>query len=134
MLLGSATVILPAPGLAVVIALGAVVPNLLLLGLVAGLGAALGEITGYLAGYGGHKIIEEQKHYLVVERFLKKHGFWAIAALAFIPNPLFDVAGIIAGGTKYPFGLFLVATLVGKIAKCLLAAYAGATTLSWLFG
>ena len=104
-----------------------------MLGIVAGLGAALGEITGYLAGYGGHKIIEEQKHYLAVERFVEQYGFWAIAALAFIPNPLFDIAGLIAGGTKYPFKLFMSATLIGKIAKCITIAYLGATTLGWLF-
>jgi len=62
MLLSSATVILPAPGLAVVAALGVTVSSPLLLGIIAGTGAALGEITSYLAGYGGHKIIEEQKY------------------------------------------------------------------------
>jgi membrane protein DedA with SNARE-associated domain len=134
MLLGSATVILPAPGLAVVVTLGATLPNPLLVGIVAGAGATLGEITSYLAGYGGHKIIEGQKHYPVVERLVEKYGFWAIALLAFIPNPVFDVAGLIAGGTRYPFGLFLTATLVGKVAKCIVAAYAGATAFSWLFG
>jgi membrane protein DedA with SNARE-associated domain len=132
MLLGSATVILPAPGLAVVAALGTVT-NPLLLGIVAGMGATLGEVTGYLVGYGGHKIAAEQKHYQTVERFLNAHGFWAIALLAFIPNPLFDIAGIIAGGTKYPFNLFLAATFMGKVAKCILIAYLGATTLGWLF-
>lgn len=132
MLLGSATIILPAPGLAVVAALGTNVPNPLLLGFIAGLGAALGEITGFLAGYGGHKIVEEQKHYKTVERYIERFGFWAIAVLAFIPNPLFDIAGIIAGATKYPFGLFLSATLIGKIAKCTVVAYVGATAFGWL--
>lgn len=132
MLLSSATVILPAPGLAVVAALGTTVSNPLLLGITAGLGAGLGEITGYLAGYGGRKIIEEQKHYKAVERFVERFGFWAILVLAAIPNPLFDVAGIMAGGTKYPFGLFLSATLIGKIIRCIMIAYLGASTLSWL--
>lgn len=134
MLLGSATVILPAPGLAVIAALGPAVPDPLLLGIVAGLGAALGEVTGYLAGYGGHKIIEEQKYYPAVGRFVKKYGFWAIIVLAFVPNPLFDAAGIIAGGTKYSFHLFMFATLIGKVAKCITIAYAGASAFGWLFG
>jgi uncharacterized membrane protein YdjX (TVP38/TMEM64 family) len=133
MLLGSATVIMPAPGLAVVIALGVTVSSPLLLGVVAGLGATLGEVTGYLAGYGGRKVIKEQRGYQTVERFVEKHGFWAILTLAFIPNPFFDIAGIVAGGTNYPFKLFMLATLIGKIAKCVLAAYLGATTLNWLF-
>ena len=50
MLIANATVILPAPGLAVIFAMGAVL-NPLGVGLSAGLGGALGEVTGYLAGY-----------------------------------------------------------------------------------
>jgi len=134
MLLSGATLILPAPGLAVVAALGATVQSPLLLGVVAGVGAALGEVTGYLAGYGGHKIIEEQKYYRAIERFTQKYGFWAIVIIAFVPNPLFDIAGIIAGGTKYPPVLFLSATLIGKVAKCIIAAYAGTAAFHALFG
>ncbi len=51
-LAANATVIFPAPSLALVFALGAVL-NPILVGLVAGLGEALGELTGYLAGYSG---------------------------------------------------------------------------------
>lgn len=131
MLAGSATVILPAPGLAVVAGLGAVVPSPLLLGIVAGLGAAIGELTGYLAGYGSRKLAEDEKGYSRLSRFVEKYGFWAIAALAFIPNPLFDIAGLIAGGTRYPVKLFMLATLIGKTGKCILAAYAGAWSLGW---
>lgn len=132
MLFGSATVILPAPGIAVVAALGTTVSSPLLLGIISGFGAALGEIIGYLAGYGGHKIIEDQKHYPSAKSFFEKYGFWAIAILAFIPNPLFDIAGMIAGSTKYPFSLFMYATAIGKIFKCILIAYLGAATSSWL--
>jgi membrane protein DedA with SNARE-associated domain len=131
MLLGSATLILPAPGLAVVAGLGSVVPSPLLLGIVAGIGATIGETTGYLAGYGSHKLAEDEKGYTRLSGFIEKYGFWAIFILAFIPNPLFDIAGLLAGGTKYPIKLFLIATLIGKIAKCILAAYAGAWSLDW---
>ena len=48
--LSYATVILPAPAVAVVFAMGAVF-NPLIVALVAGAGAALGEMTGYIAGY-----------------------------------------------------------------------------------
>ena len=131
MLIGSATVFLPAPALAVVVGLGAVVSSPLLLGVAAGLGATMGEITGYFAGYGGHKIVEGQKHYRKVKVFIERRGFVAIAVLAFIPNPLFDIAGVIAGSTRYPLVKFLAATLIGKTGKCVLAAYAGSLSLSW---
>lgn len=129
MLIGSATVFLPAPALAVVAGLGAVVSSPLLLGVVAGVGAALGEITGYFAGYGGHKVMEEQKYYAKVAGFIEKRGFAAITLLAFIPNPFFDIAGFIAGSTRYPLSRFLTATLIGKIGKCVLVAYAGYLSL-----
>ncbi len=129
MLIGSATVLLPAPALAVVVGLGAVVASPLLLGVVAGVGATLGEVTGYFAGYGGHKIAEEQKYYTKVSDFIEKRGFVAIAVLAFIPNPLFDIAGFIAGSTGYPVSRFLTATLIGKTCKCVLAAYVGSLSL-----
>lgn len=133
MLLSSATVILPAPGIAVVVALGSTVSSPVLLGIVAGIGATLGEITGYLAGYSGHKIVEEQKYYAKMHKFIEKYGFIAITLLAFIPNPFFDIAGIIAGSTKYPLKLFLTAVLIGKIGKCILAAYAGSLAIDWFF-
>ena len=131
MLIGSATVFLPAPALAVVVALGATSANPWMIALVGGIGAALGEITGYLAGYSGHKVAEEQSHYKKIAKLVETRGFIAIAILAFIPNPLFDVVGFVAGGTRYPLPKFLTATVLGKIAKCFAAAYAGAWSLSW---
>jgi len=55
-----------------------------------------------------------------------KHGSWTILLLAFIPNPLFDLAGFVAGSMKLPLWKFLLLTVVGKIGKMLLFAYLGA--------
>ena len=55
----SATLLLPAPGLALVTSMGAV-HDPVLIGLIAGLGAALGEMTAYIAGYCGTNIVEDQ--------------------------------------------------------------------------
>lgn len=41
-------------------------------------------------------------------------GFWGILACASIPNPLFDVAGIMCGHFLVPFRTFFGATLLGK--------------------
>ena len=49
-----------------------------------------------------------------------------IILLAFIPNPLFDMAGFIAGAGKVPLWKFLIFTWIGKVAKMLLFAYLGA--------
>jgi uncharacterized membrane protein YdjX (TVP38/TMEM64 family) len=57
----------------------------------------------------------------------------AILALAFIPNPFFDLAGVAAGTLKIPVFTFLLFTFIGKTFKMLLFAYAGASSLNWLF-
>ncbi len=51
-LISNATVLIPAPGLAVVFAMGAVF-NPVGIALAAGAGGALGELSGYLAGFSG---------------------------------------------------------------------------------
>jgi uncharacterized membrane protein YdjX (TVP38/TMEM64 family) len=49
-LLANATVLIPAPGLAIISAMGSVF-NPLGVGLAAGTGGAIGELSGYLAGF-----------------------------------------------------------------------------------
>lgn len=132
-ILANATVIIPAPGLVIVFSMGAKF-NPLLIGLVAGAGAALGELSGYLAGFSGQAIIEDKKRYEQMVAWMDKNGPLTILILAFIPNPLFDVAGLVAGALKMPIYEFLFWTLIGKILKMVLFSYAGAGALSidWL--
>ena len=124
-LLGNATVILPAPSLAVVFSMGGVL-NPLLVGLVAGVGEALGELTGYLAGYGGRAVIEDWQMYYRLERWMQRHGSATILALSAIPNPIFDLAGIAAGALRFPLQRFLLSCWVGKTLKTTVFAFVGA--------
>lgn len=52
-------------------------------------------------------------------------SYLAILVLAFIPNPLFDLAGISAGTLKMPVLPFLIFCTIGNILKMFLFAYAG---------
>ncbi|HEX4662340.1 MAG TPA: VTT domain-containing protein, partial [Candidatus Saccharimonadales bacterium] len=131
MLISSASLILPAPGLFLIFALGGSMDPLLL-GLVAGAGSALGELTGYLAGYGGNRLIPRTKMYLRIEDNLQRRGFWTILILALIPNPIFDIAGIAAGALRMHLGKFMLATSIGKIVKVTLVAYAGSMSIAWV--
>ncbi len=128
MLITSATVILPVPGLAVATIAGAFA-NPLMVGIVGGVGSALGEITGYMAGYGGSEIVDgkRQKQYDGIKNALMKKNadLLLIFALSIIPNPFFDVAGIAAGAIKYPLWKFIVACALGKIIKIAIFAYLG---------
>ncbi|MBL6981124.1 MAG: VTT domain-containing protein [Anaerolineales bacterium] len=130
-LLTNATVFLPAPGIAVVFAMGAVF-NPLFVGLAAGAGGAIGELSGYLAGFSGQAVVERAKLYERLSTWVSKYGFWAILVLAAIPNPTFDVAGVAAGVLKMPLLKFLLAVLVGVSIKMILFAFAGAQSMTWI--
>jgi membrane protein YqaA with SNARE-associated domain len=127
--LSSATIILPAPSLALVFAMGSALPPLLV-GLAAGAGEALGELTGYAAGFGGRAVIEEQKTYEQLKDWMQHRGGITLFVLSVIPNPLFDLAGIAAGTLHYPLWRFLVICWVGKTIKTTLVALAGAMSLN----
>mmetsp|Transcript_12345 Transcript_12345/g.12369 ORF Transcript_12345/g.12369 Transcript_12345/m.12369 type:complete len:98 (+) Transcript_12345:581-874(+) len=47
-------------------------------------------------------------------RSLKRHGFITILICASIPNPLFDLAGILCGHFGVSLLVFLGATIIGK--------------------
>jgi len=124
-LLASATLILPAPGLALAFAAGASL-NPFLVGLAVGAGSTIGELTGYLAGFSGRGIVESDPQYERVHRWMVTRGLWVIFILSIVPNPLFDVAGITAGAMRMPVWKFLGAALPGKVIKATLLALAGA--------
>jgi uncharacterized membrane protein YdjX (TVP38/TMEM64 family) len=128
-LLGNATVILPAPSLAIVSVAGSVL-NPYLVGLLAGAGAALGELTGYLAGYSGRAVVQDQERYKQMFTWMERHALWAIFVLSVIPNPLFDLAGIAAGALKIPVHHFLLACFAGKTIKTMVFALGGKALLT----
>lgn len=130
-LMANATVLLPAPGVAIIYAMGAVF-NPLWVGLAAGTGGAVGELSGYLAGFSGQAIVEKTHIYERFHPWVEKYGGWAVFVLSAIPNPFFDVAGIAAGMVKMPVQTFLVFTWAGQIIKMLFFAMAGYYSLEWL--
>jgi len=127
-LVSCATIILPIPGIALIFALGDTY-NPFLVGLAAGAGSALGEISGYMAGYSGQMVIKNNKTYLRLEEWMKRRGAIVIVLLSFVPNPLFDLAGAVAGVLRYPLWKFWVFCFLGKTPKNILIALAGAWAL-----
>jgi membrane protein DedA with SNARE-associated domain len=130
-LLANATILLPAPGVAIVYAMGAVF-NPLGVGIAAGSGGAIGELSGYLAGFSGQAVIERTDIYERTKPWIDKYGGWAILVLSAIPNPFFDAAGIAAGIAKMPFRTFLFFVWIGQLIKMTIFAYAGRLSLDWL--
>jgi uncharacterized membrane protein YdjX (TVP38/TMEM64 family) len=130
----NATIIIPLPGVAFTTAMGAIF-NPIGVAVAAGFGAALGELTGYMAGFSGQGVIERASLYDRLTKWMSAHqnlAYLMIGILAFIPNPLFDLAGMASGALKLPLWKFLIACAFGKILKMLMFAYAGFYSFGWL--
>jgi len=130
----NATIIIPLPGVALTTAMGAIY-NPLGVAIAAGLGAALGELSGYMAGFSGQAVVENVAAYQRLTAWMKAHenlSSVAIVVIAFIPNPLFDMAGMVSGALKMPLWKFLLPCALGKIIKMAMFAYAGAYSIDWL--
>src|SRR6476659_2691380 len=99
--LSTATLILPAPGLALTAIAGAA-GDPLLVGVVAGFGQAVGELTGYAAGWSGRSLLPDNAATSRMKGWVGRRGMVVIFALALIPSPVFDLAGIVAGAVRMP--------------------------------
>lgn len=128
-ILSSATLFFPAPSWAAVLGMSAVL-NPYLLGIAAGVGSGLGETTGYIAGRGARTLTNtDTKWFKKSKELIKKYEMPAIFLLAFIPNPVFDVAGLIAGAMKLPYWKYVLPCILGRTIRYILLAYLGAFTI-----
>jgi membrane protein YqaA with SNARE-associated domain len=121
--IGNATVFLPAPVFVVACAAGPIYGPLAT-GVVAGFGSAVGEMTGYMAGYGGSVVLPQGAIYQRLVDLMQRFGPLVIFALAALPNPAFDVGGLIAGALRMHPLVFLFATALGKSLRLSLVAAA----------
>ena len=128
--LSTATLILPAPGLALT-ALAGSAGDPLLVGIVAGLGQAVGELTGYAAGWSGQSLLPDNDASRKLSGWLNRRGMLVIFVLAIIPNPIFDLAGIAAGALRMPLVRYLGAAAAGKVIKNTIVAL-GASSFAGL--
>jgi len=132
--ISSATLFLPVPGLAITTLVGSIISPLAV-GIVAGVGQTLGEMTGYMAGYSGQGLVNRTQVYERIEGWMRrkeKVSELVIFALALVPNPFFDAAGMAAGVLRFPVWKYLVAAGLGKVIKNILFAYGGSLGIDWL--
>lgn len=130
--LANATLVLPVPGLALT-GVAAAAGDPLVVGVVAGVGQTVGELTGYMLGYSGRRAIGLDARTQRLTHWMKRWGAAILFILALLPNPFFDIAGIIAGATRMPLRIYLTAAGAGKILKNLALAYGVAFGVEWLF-
>jgi len=130
-LLRASSVLLPIPGSGLTIAAGAImdplwgIPVPIAVGVTAGTAESIGEFTGYYAGINGGKLMEGRPIYEKVSAWIKKAPFPTMFVMAFMPSPVFDVAGLAAGAARVPIRIFYPAILLGKIGRGIIMAAAG---------
>ncbi|XP_073054374.1 vacuole membrane protein KMS1-like isoform X1 [Primulina eburnea] len=116
--------------------LGSILPQVQLEAMLWGLGTALGELPPYFisraASLSGNRVDAMKKldasstedvgfisaQLNQIKRWFLSHAqylnFVTILILASVPNPLFDLAGIMCGQFGIPFWEFFLATMIGK--------------------
>lgn len=125
-LLSSATIFIPAPSLAIVVA-AATQWNPAIVAIIASVGDTLGEFIGYTAGYFGTKLIVT-RHIAAYDRavdWTQRYGIWAIFIFALIPMMLFDLVGLAAGALRVKPWRFLLACWAGRLPRAFFLAYVG---------
>jgi membrane protein YqaA with SNARE-associated domain len=130
-LIANASIVLPVPGLALLIGLGNTF-NPFLVALFGGIGGALGEVTGYLLGRSGRGITSNNKWYARAENWMKKRGFLTVFCFALLPFLPLDIAGLIAGVSRYSIWKFLLACFLGKLILYTVMVYMGDWGLDWM--
>ena len=111
----TSTVLLPAPGILVVVRYASLL-NPVLVVLLGGIGTAIGEIAGYILGRSGNAIAQIDTS---TRGFglIHKRPKLMIFLFSLIPLPVFDIVGICAGMVKVHPVSFLLSCSLGKILK-----------------
>lgn len=121
-LVTNATLLVPTPTLLPVVVAVADQNNIVWLACVYAGASAVGESTAYLVGRIANQVpfIQHSRTHKFLERHMQ--GRWKtggiLLMLAATPSP-YDVGGVIAGNTRYPFVGFWAATFLGRWGKYL---------------
>ncbi|MFC1968714.1 YqaA family protein [Chloroflexota bacterium] len=133
-MLSSATIIFPAPGVAILMA-AAARWNPAWVALAASVGGTLGEVTAYYVGYWGSGVISRARSeaYERATVWMRRYGWVALSVFAFVPFFIFDLVGIAAGALRFPLWKFFLACYAGRLPRAFLEAYLGFQLFPFIF-
>jgi len=122
-LLCDASIILPLPGYAVIIALSSVL-NPIHVAIVSAIAGTIGEFTAYFLGLGTKRLtsVETER----IRELFEKYGLWIIYVFACTPLP-FDLISIFCGFVGVNPAIYALLTLMGKFTLYAVLAYQGKT-------
>lgn len=122
----NATVVIPIPYLPIVVRLSQAF-NVWGIITAAAVGSAVGESVAFFVGRSGQHAVADTRFYRWMQR--QMHPLWRAALVLFglaAPlNPVFDVAGLLAGAMGVPFWLFFLAVSLGRMVRMGLAVLIG---------
>jgi len=129
--ISSASIILPAPGGAV-IAVMAQEFNPILIGIAAGIGGCIGGASAYVVGAINASGARKGRWFRWVERGMARFGGLIVFTFALIPILPGDLASLSAGAVRYPLRKYFLYNGIGSVIKMMAIAYVGADALAWL--
>jgi membrane protein YqaA with SNARE-associated domain len=133
-ILGGATIIIPVPMLAVVFALGSVMPSpweVVLLGMSSAVGEVIGALTIYMTGQGAGKAIAVnsqgrlQAGYQRMCDLIERRGPVVLFVLASVINPFFYPAALACGALRFGVKKYTLIVFGGKIIKSMTTVFIG---------
>jgi uncharacterized membrane protein YdjX (TVP38/TMEM64 family) len=117
--ISTATILLPAPGFAVIFAV-ADQYDPVFLGIATGLGGATGSLTAYRVGSQGRRFIKRGRIHSFLANMMEQFGGSVLFLFSFIFFMPADIASIIAGSTKYPIKRYFLYVSAGHVLKMVL--------------
>lgn len=132
-LISSASIVLPIPGLPLVL-VAASTWDPFWVAVAASMGSVLGESTGYILGrWGGRAIAHRAPQiYQKAEGWMKRYGMGAVFFFALVPFMVFDFVGIAAGALRLPLWKFFLAAWAGRLPRAFIEVYFGGEFFKWL--
>ncbi len=127
-LISSASFFLSGPAFLTVIAGGSLYSPVIV-ALVSALGATIGDFVGYAFGYSGRNLaynrLQKRLIFRALENFFRANAEWILFLIAFIPNPFFDLVGLLAGIFGYSIKRFFLIVAIARFFRYLLLAILG---------
>ena len=138
--LSSSVVFFPAPGILITcsvsttsIVAGDSNIGLWWIVLIASVGNTIGESVSYGIGYiGGTDGLRKKRFYIRLRLWMRRYGGITVFSLSFLPLPLFDLAGIMAGALRMNYLRFNLWVAAGKLAKFSIVVWGCYYGLGWI--
>jgi len=130
-MLSSASIVLPAPGTAIIVVM-AQDYNPWLLGLSAGLGGGVGGTTAYVMGRLASRSLQRKRFYHIGSKLMSRVGAFLIFIFNLIPFLPGDLTSLLAGATRYRFKRFFTWMTLAYVIKMVAICYAATASVVWI--